>query len=210
VAHRQLDQKRVPSIKTGRQTVSGTKPGERASSGFTLLELLIATTILGLMLVALTGGVRFAGQAWDTQQRRSNLSGDLDAVQNVLRQLITSGSTFDGNESALRFVSALPLALARGGLYDVELRASGGRLLFSWKPHFKGPMLTHAPTEIELTKGVTGFALSYYIPPHGWQRVAKSDMARPTLVRVNVQLGEGRTWPPLVVAPMIASLSTGN
>ena len=190
--------------------MSGTKPGERADGGFTLLELLIVTAILGLMLVALTAGVRFAGQAWDTQQRRSDLSGDLDAVQNILRQLITSGRGFDGNEGSLRFVSALPLALARGGLYDVELRDSGGHLLFSWKPHFKGPAQTKAPTEIELIKGVTGFALSYYIPPDGWQRVSKSEMARPTLVRVNIQLGEGRAWPPLVVAPMIASLSTGN
>src|SRR6185503_4644696 len=79
LAQRQLDQERVPAIQTSRPTVSGTKLRERADSGFTLLELLIATTILGLMLVALTGGVRFAGQAWDTQQRRSNLSGDLDA-----------------------------------------------------------------------------------------------------------------------------------
>ena len=116
------------------------------------------------MLVALTGGVRFAGQAWDTQQRRSDLSGDLDAVQNVLRQLITSGSGFEGNEGTLRFVSTLPLALARGGLYDVELRASGDHLLFSWKPHFKGPAQTSAPTEIELIKGVTGFDLSLLHP----------------------------------------------
>ena len=188
--------------------MNGTKPGERAESGFTLLELLIATTILGLMLVALTGGVRFAGQAWDTQQRRSDLIGDLDAVQNVLRQLITSGSGFDGNEGTLRFVSALPLALARGGLYDVEIRASGRRVLFSWKPHFKGPALTIAPTEIELINGVTGFALSYYIPSDGWQRISKSELARPTLIRVNLQLGEGRAWPPLVVAPMIEDRST--
>lgn len=190
--------------------MSGTQPGERADSGFTLLELLIATTILGLLLVALTGGVRFAGQAWDTQQRRSDLSGDLDAVQNILRQLITSGSGFDGNEGSLRFVSALPLALARGGLYDVELRVSGGHLLFSWNPHFKGPAQMSAPAEIELINGVTDFALSYYVPPDGWQRVAKSEIAPPTLVRVNLRLGQARAWPPLVVAPMIASFSTGN
>ena len=188
--------------------MSGTKPGERIDSGFTLLELVIATTILGLMLVALTGGVRFAGQAWDTQQRRSNLSGDLDAVQNILRQLITSGSGFDGNENTLRFVSALPLALARGGLYDVEIRASGHRVLFSWKPHFKGSAQTPAPTEIELIDGVTGFALSYYIAPDGWQRISKSELARPTLVRVNIQLGEGRAWRALVIAPMIDDRST--
>ncbi len=103
----------------------------------------------------------------------------------------------------LRFVSVLPRALARGGLYDVELRSSANRLLFAWKPHFKGPALKTPPTEIELIKGVTGFELAYYIPPVGWQRVLKAEMRPPALVRVNLQLGEGRDWPPLVVAPMI-------
>ena len=180
-----------------------TKTRGKTEAGFTLLELLIVTTILGLILVALTSGVRFAGQAWEIQERHSNRQGDIDAVQTVLRQLIASGTTFEGDPASLRLVSVLPRALARGGLYDVELRSSANRLLFAWKPHFKGPALTAPPTEIELIKGVTGFELTYYIPPGGWQRVLKAGMRPPALVRVNLQLGEGRAWPPLVVAPMI-------
>jgi general secretion pathway protein J len=182
----------------------------KTDSGFTLLELLIVTTILGLILVALTSGVRFAGRAWEVQERRSDHQGDLDAVQNVLRQLMVSATDFQGDATSLRFVSVLPRALARGGLYDVELRSSANRLLFAWKPHFRGPAPVTPPTEIELIKGVTGFDLAYYIPPLGWQRVLKA--ARPpALVRVSLQLGEGRAWPPLVVAPMIdATQPSGN
>lgn len=179
------------------------KTYDKADSGFTLLELLIVTTILGLILVTLTSGVRFAGQAWEVQERHSNRQGDLDAVQNVLRQLMASATNFQGDASSLRFVSVLPRALARGGLYDIELRASANRLLFAWKPHFKGPALKTPPTEIELIKGVTGFELTYFVPPGGWQHILDAGMRPPALVRVNVQLGEGRAWPPLVVAPMI-------
>jgi len=183
---------------------------DRPNSGFTLLELLIVTTLLGLILVALTSGVRFAGQAWEIQERRSDLKGDLDGVQTVLRQLMASGTTFEGDATSLRFVSVLPRALARGGLYDVELRSSAGRLLFAWKPHFKGPAALTSPTEIELLKGVTSFEIVYYVRSEGWQRVLKPGVGRPALVRVSLELGEGRAWPPLVVAPMIDVLEEAD
>jgi len=180
-----------------------TKLRDKTEAGFTLLELLMVTTILGLILVALTSGVRFAGQAWEAQERRSNRQGDIDAVQTVLRQLIGSGTTFEGDPTSLRFVSVLPQALARGGLYDVELRSSANRLLFAWRPHFRGPAPIASPTEIELLRGLSSFELTYYVPTGGWQRVLNSGGSRPALVRVNLQLSEGRTWPPLVVASMI-------
>ena len=187
------------------------KTRDRPDGGFTLLELMIVTTILGLILVALTSGVRFAGKAWEAQERRSDRQGDLDAVQNVLRQLMVSATDFKGDAASLRFVSVLPRALARGGLYDVELRGSANRLLFAWKPHFRGPAETTPRTEIELIKGVTGFELAYYIPLIGWHRALKADMRPPALVRMNLQLGQGRVWPPLIVAPMIDDTQpTGN
>jgi general secretion pathway protein J len=188
-----------------------TKTLGKADTGFTLLELLIVTTILGLILVALTSGVRFAGQAWQVQERRSARQGDLDAVQNMLRQLMVSATDFQGDATSLRFISVLPRALARGGLYDVELRTSGDRLLLAWKPHFKGPAAVTPPTETELIKGVTGSEFAYYVRPTGWQRVLKAETRRPVLVSVNLQVGEGRAWPPLVVAPMIEDRQpTGN
>ena len=61
-------------------------------AGFTLLEVLVALTILGLILVALTNGVRFAGQAWERQERGAGKRGDTDAVQNILRTLIAGGA----------------------------------------------------------------------------------------------------------------------
>lgn len=171
--------------------------------GFTLLELLIVITILGLILAALTNGVRFAGQAWQTQERRSARQGDLDAVKNVLREIIGSGTGFDGDDGTLRFVSTLPAALARGGLYDVELRIASGRLVLDWRPHFKGPNSRADTTETELTKDVGALDLSYYVTPTGWQRTAHDKAKPPSLVRIALQLGDGRVWAPLIVGPMV-------
>jgi general secretion pathway protein J len=177
------------------------------SGGFSLLELLIVLAILSLILVALTSGVRFASRAWEIQERRSARQGDLDAVQNALRQLIAPARALEGDSGSLRFAGALPAALERGGLYDIELRVSEGRLLLAWKPHFKGPAPAIAPTPIELVRGVTGFEFAYYTRPGGWQKILKAGTVAPSLVRINLQLGEGRAWPPLVVAPMIEASS---
>jgi prepilin-type N-terminal cleavage/methylation domain-containing protein len=175
------------------------------SSGFTLLELIIVIAILGLILAALTNGVRFAGRAWQVQERQSTRQGDFDAVQNLVRNLIASGTKFEGDSTSLRFVSELPEALARNGLYEVNFHAAGDRLVLSWSPHFKGSSNSMRDTETELARGVAGFELTYYIPPDGWRHVVNAAMKRPALVRVNLQL-EGRAWPPLVVAPMIDDL----
>lgn len=181
--------------------------GLGAAGGFTLIELLIVITILSLILVALTSGVRFAGRAWETQERRIDEQGDLNAVQNVLSQLIASGQSFEGDGISLRFVAAMPRALARGGLYDVELRTAADRLVLAWRPHFNGPARATEPTETELFKGVFDFEITYLLAqgtgPAIWLPALKDKAKPPVLVRIALQTAAGRRWPPLVVAPMI-------
>src|SRR5438552_11372573 len=97
-------------------------------AGFTLVELLVAITILSLILVALSGGVHFAGSAWRKQEELIGRQGDITAVQTVLRQLVASGRDFEGGSQDLKFVGQMPAALARGGLYDIELYPAGDKL----------------------------------------------------------------------------------
>ena len=182
----------------------------RSEDGFTLLELLIAVTILGLVVVALTGGVRFAGQAWDVQERQSERHGDLDSVQNVLRQLVTSAKGFDGDGGALHFVGEMPDALARGGLYDIELRAVGNELVLGWKPHFRGQTAESPWSSTALVQGVNAFGLTYFVPPGGWQTTVNNRNRPPALVRIALRLDSGRTWAPLTIAPMIESRSAAT
>lgn len=174
--------------------------------GFTLLELLVVITIFGFILVALTSGVRFAGRAWETQERIINQQGDLDAVQNALRQIITSGHSFDGDATSLRFVGRLPRALERGGLFDIELHTSQDRLVATWVPHFKGPAPPVDPAEAELARNVSRLDLAYYLgsgDAGGWQFVSQDKKKPPALIAISLKTIDGRQWPPLVVAPMI-------
>jgi general secretion pathway protein J len=172
-------------------------------AGFTLLELLIAITILALLLVALSGGVHFAGRAWRMQEERIGRQGDIHAVQSVLRQMLASGQDFEGGQGSLKFVGRMPAALARGGLFDIELYSRGDKLVLSWRPHFKGQSSDLQQNQTSLLDGVAGFDLAYYAAPQGWQRVANDKSKVMDMIAIKARLSNGRTWPPLLVAPAI-------
>ena len=174
-----------------------------SQSGFTLLELLISITIFALILVALTSGLHFAGQAWDRQQQRDSRDGDVNAVQNVLRQMIVSGRTFEGDGATLKFVGTMPAALERGGLFDVVLDQTQDRLVLSWRPHFKGPGAPTSQNSADLVKGVVNLDVAYYVAQQGWQHSLSAKAKVPELVSIGLRFADGRVWPPLVVAPMI-------
>jgi prepilin-type N-terminal cleavage/methylation domain-containing protein len=171
--------------------------------GFTLLELLISITIFALILVALTSGLHFAGRAWDQQQQRDVREGDVNAVQNVLRTMIASGHGFEGDRTSLKFVGSMPAALERGGLFDVQITQSGGRLVLSWQPHFKGFVSPPPPASTELLKGVVNLDVAYYNGDQGWQHQLDGKSKPPELIAIGLRFDDGRFWPPLVTAPVI-------
>jgi prepilin-type N-terminal cleavage/methylation domain-containing protein len=175
-------------------------PDDRRA-GFTLLEVLVSLTILGLILVALTNGVRFAGQAWERQERGAGKRGDTDAVQNILRTLIAGGTQFNGTAGALQFVGEMPQGLARGGLYDIELHSEGDGLMLSWKPHFKGASKDNSAST-EMGRGIEAVSLAYYYGgSKSWDDMTHEKGPPPDLIRVIFRAAHLANLPPLLVAP---------
>jgi len=184
--------------------------GTGREEGFTLLELLIAVTILSLILAALSGGLHFAGTAWRKQEEQISRQGDINAVQSVLRQMLASGRQFEGAPQDLKFVGRMPAALERGGLYDIELSWSGGALILSWKPHFKGESARLEQNETSLLSGVTNFDLSYHSGAQGWQHSATGNAKPMDMIAMRIGLADGRVWPTLMIAPAINVSSQSN
>lgn len=177
--------------------------------GFTLLELLVALAVLGLVVVLLTGGIRFAGRAWDTQQTRIAEQGDLTAVQSLLRSMIAAGRGVQGTAGSLQFVGTMPQALERPGLYDIVVTASGGALVMSWQPHARPGFTPPPPQQAVLAPGVVSMNIQYYFwddkqNSGAWAGTANDPKKPPDLVQIGLALParDRRVWPPLVIAPM--------
>ena len=204
-----------------------------AVAGFTLLELLVAITLLGMLMAALFGGLRLGARVWETGEARLDASSRVQIVQDFLRQRIAetlplatvlqdeNGSSeplFRGAVDALRFATILPEHLG-AGLYLMELAiadAADGRghnLVLRWRPlDLSGalPEATAEPEERILLEGIETLDLAYFgsldlsLPPEWWPQW-RAQNAFPGLVRVEVRFApaDPRNWPELIVHPTV-------
>lgn len=192
----------------------------RGRAGFTLLEVLVALAVLGLLLGLLTSGVRLGLRAWHTEARVRHARADLDAVDRTLRRLITdmaAGSVgvpplLAGTAHRLAFTATLPEGAAVAGEADLLLTVDAAhRLVLRWTPHRHVRPLGPPPPAAAATllDGVARLDLAYWprLPPWGW-RAAWQGPDLPGLVRVRIVFPEGdaRHWPEIVAAPLRARL----
>jgi len=121
-----------------------------ATSGFTLLELLIAVTLMAVTLGIATGGFHLSIRTWEAGGERLEQRGEITESINLIRSYIktaksvsyfanedrnVTGKMFIGEENLLTFVTASPRLLpsaSSAGLYiqRVEFDTAGKTLFF--------------------------------------------------------------------------------
>jgi general secretion pathway protein J len=193
-------------------------------SGFTLLELLVALVVLGLLVVGLTQGVRAGLTMWGAQTRRVGETGELDAGARVLRVLLggilapppgvagrgaAGTAKLEGRPDSLAFVGDLPTGLGTTRRANITLELAQDRLVLRWTPrrHELTTEPAPEPIETELIRGVERLDFAYWGSPSapqsaGWQ--AQWDSFNiPELIRVRLAFvkGDRRRWPDLIAAP---------
>lgn len=199
-------------------------------AGFTLLELLIAITLLGLLMAALFAGLQLGARAWERGEERLDQSARLQVVQGFLRDRLTQsypldvvedGSRrrrlmFEGTSGALRFVTLMPEHLGTGfAEFAVTIgdQADARHLIVRWRPfEVSGPVPATADGEPQvkvLLAQIEDLQLSYYGAPSrelpaAWYEQWLEAGNMPELVRIRVSFapGDRRHWPDLIVAPM--------
>lgn len=205
-------------------TVAACRPLVR-EDGFTLLELVVALTLLALLLPLLFGGLHFGTAVWQRVDDRGRSGGDAEAVQTVLRRLIAQASptpvmveagrtavSFDGDREGVTFLAPLPAAADVQGFGRISLHSADAkgakRLVMTWTPE----LAAGAPHDEVLLDGLAEIRFAYFGPdgdepsgPPSWQEEWRRRPALPRLVRLHVRFadGRGRSWPDLVAAPMM-------
>jgi len=203
-------------------------------AGFTLLELLVALTLLGLVMAAVFGELRFAARAWDATDAKQDRNSELLSVHSFVRQRLqqvyvrqrnrrrddeTSPLVFDGDSRSMTFLGTMPEQISAGGFYRISLSSENGddgsNLFVSWRP-FDGddtePVADSADNSRVLLRGVAEIRFSYFgqandsVAPQWWNSWPSRDTA-PALIRIDVSFagGDPRRWPELVVAPASAN-----
>ena len=197
-------------------------------NGFTLLELLIAMTLLGMVLVVIYGGLNTSMKSWDKGSERAELINELRLVQEFMRTQLRQSVTvyrndstegrviyFDGEPDRIGWVAPMLTYLGRGGLYFVQLdkikeRESGNEVLrMRWHPYHPNHSDDDPPDpdsieETMLLPHIERFELSYFGSEEpgeepDWYSRWENLLERPQLVRLELGV-PGIAWPPLVVA----------
>lgn len=197
------------------------------SCGFTLLEMLVALSVFGFLLIALNRGVQTGLGIWNVQARRVNTTWDLDATARLLRTLLTQIPTspaasinpgspavaiaFNGKADELSFVGDLPTGFGTDSPADITLQLSGKRLVVNWLPH-RHELLGTAPhvTTSGVLDGVDRLEFAYWGLPSptaaspGWL-AAWDGPGLPDLVRIQLRFDrdDPRHWPDVIVSPRL-------
>jgi len=201
---------------------------KRRQPGFTLLELVIALSLLALMSGVLFGALGFAGRSWEAGEAKAEATSGMRLTHQFLRTQLEGQHplrmhrmpefplVFAGRFDELRFAAPLPARITGGGIwyYRLAIAREGdrGRLVLQRRvpeldgfalPEFDGAERSILADDIaELRIGYLGRdpgAAATVAPT--WRERWDDRNRLPLLVRIDVTPARGLAWPTLVVAP---------
>jgi len=112
------------------------KPSSRSSAGFTLLEMLIALALVGLLMVALNTVIFSMGELWGRNSDLHLFDQHVNAVTRFLQDQLNTASlpsAARANSSPVAPLTVTPV----GGLTDnlISYELPGGNRFFTWPGH---------------------------------------------------------------------------
>jgi general secretion pathway protein J len=201
-----------------------------SQQGFTLIELTVALVLVALIGSVLYGSLSLAGDSWNRGEGKTQRVSEMRSAEDFLRRTLTSQHPlrfqkvlekplyFLGTHESLSYAAALPTR-AGGGMYYFRLSASGegvnGRLVLARVvPDYAAqalPDFGDAKSTV-LADGVSAVRFGYFGRDPGsadsvaptWRDRWDDPQRLPDLIRVDVTLASGSSWPTLVVEPRIA------
>lgn len=194
----------------------------RRAQGFTLIEVLIAMTLLSIMVALLFGSLRICADSWEKGENKITSVNETAVVYNFFHQHLSAARplwndfspertfSFQGRAQSLQFVSSFPASAGRSGLQlfslDLQEEDNDRIIKVTLTPFF--PVAegeTWRNEEVTLIKRVSDFTLAYFGPDDGaegvgWQNEWLNKETQPRLVKINITLENESDWPEMIIA----------
>lgn len=200
--------------------------------GFTLIEVLIAMTLLSVMVVLLFGSMKICADSWQKGEDKITQVNEIAVVYQFFHHHLSTAKpywddftdkenkvfSFQGDSQKLQFVSSFPASAKKSGLQSflIQLLKDGDEqyLQVSIKPFFSpGDGDEWRKEEVTLIRHVRNFSLSYYslLGDEGvWQDIWVGQTTLPRLVKISIVRDDGAFWPDMLVELKAVDVSTNS
>ncbi|MBU2887578.1 prepilin-type N-terminal cleavage/methylation domain-containing protein [Gilvimarinus agarilyticus] len=184
-------------------------------SGFTLIEVVVALTILSLIVTATLTAMRTIGKTQTTLVAKTENVGRMRSVSQFLRTSLErakpvpvyamgrrTGFLMHGDKEQLVWVTPMPIPGSMGGLVTVQLSVNKARQLVLKIRDGVGRWSWDDVKEHILAESVEDFAVSFSADPLAGQWVNQWGIGEydepPQRLQIELKVA-GKYWPPIVV-----------
>ncbi|MFZ2450708.1 MAG: prepilin-type N-terminal cleavage/methylation domain-containing protein [Methylovulum miyakonense] len=201
----------------------------KTALGFTLMEVLIAMTLLSIMVVLLFASLKICAQSWEKGESKMADVNEVAVVYHFFQQHLAAAKplwddfsvkeqktlAFQGDAQSLQFVGDFPASVGKAGaqLFALHLQEQedGNVINVSLTPFLPSPEGQELPKEeIVLVKHVRKVSLAYFgmdenTGESSWQAEWLQRESQPQLVKISIELENAIYWPDMVVELKVAS-----
>lgn len=197
-------------------------PSLRYMLGFTLIEVLIAMSLLSIMVVLLFASLKICAQSWEKGENKIADVNEVAVVYNFFQRNLSTAIplwndfteneektfSFQGKKQSLQFVSVFPASAGRTGmqLFSIEPQQQDNEqvikvALTPFFPVTEGEAWNKE--EAVLLKHVSNFSLAYFGAgddgESGWQDEWLAKDVQPRLVKISISTANGIFWPEMII-----------
>ena len=200
----------------------------RTHQGFTLIELIIALALLGLMSAIMFGSLNLAGRSWDAGDAKAETTANMRLTERFLRAQLEGQHPqrmrkiqefpmlFTGDRDALKYTASLPERVQGGGiwLYRLAVARTGDKsqlVLERMIPDLAATTMPefNKPDRSVLADDIKEIRFQYYGRDAGalitvdptWRDRWDDRQRLPLTLRIDIVPGSGPAWPPIFVSP---------
>ena len=197
-----------------------------APKGFTLIEVLIAMTLLSIMMVLLFTSLKICADSWGKGENKITDVNEIAVVYNFFQRDLSGAKplwndstaeqqteektfSFQGKAQSLQFVSAFPASAGKPGLqlFSLNLLEEDDDqvikvTLTPFLPMAEGEEWPQE--EVTLIRRVTDFTMAYFGSEDGtsesaWTEEWLNKGVLPRLVKISINLKNGIYWPEMII-----------